>query len=160
MKMNLENLGEYQIWSCKKIREIISELSDSEYEQEIEGRSTQSISKHIVMALETCFLYVEPIANVPSIYDVVDKESREDLLLRWSRLDNKLKEVLTEDIERQFIIEHMSDDVFTLDSKDFYMQYLLHTTYHRGQLTYLLRALGKDLPGTDYLFYFADKIGK
>jgi uncharacterized damage-inducible protein DinB len=30
-----------------------------------------------------------------------------------------------------------------------------HGTYHRGQITHLLRDLGKDAPGTDYVLYLA-----
>lgn len=155
--MNFENLGEYQIWSSEKIREVISQLSESEYEREIEGRSIHGISMHIVMALETCFLYAQPIANGHTVYEVVEQENRERLLSRWKRLDSKLKEILTETIERSYTVKHLNGNPFTLESKEFYMQYLLHTTYHRGQLAYLLRALDKDVPGTDYLFYFAEK---
>ena len=155
--MNFENLGEYQIWSSEKIREIITQLSESEYEREIEGRSIHGVSMHIVMALETCFLHAQPIADGKTVYEVVENENRERLLSRWKLLDQKFKEIFTETIERSYTVKHVSETPFSLESKEFYMQFLLHTTYHRGQLAYLLRALGKDVPGTDYLFYFAEK---
>ncbi|MHA1928363.1 MAG: DinB family protein [Candidatus Thorarchaeota archaeon] len=155
--MNLKDLGDYHEWSSMKIRSVIEQLSDEEYELEIEGRSIHGISMHIVMALETCFLYAEPISNGQSVYEVVETENRKDLMMRWIKLDYKFKEILLETMERSYNVEHMSEIPFTLKSKDFYFQYLLHTTYHRGQLALLLRSLGKEVPGTDYLFYFADK---
>lgn len=155
--MNLEHLGDYQIWSSKKIREVVEGLSDKEYESEIEGRSIHGICKHIVGALETCFLYARPIANGQSVYDIIEEENRKDLMMRWAKLDFNLNELLIETAERSFTVDHISETPITLESKDFYLQYLLHTTYHRGQLALLLRSLGKDVPGTDYLFYFAEK---
>jgi len=155
--MNLKHLGEYQIWSSMKIREVVEILSDNEYEKEIEGRSVHGICKHIVGALEMCFLYAEPIADGHSVFKVIEEENRQHLMMRWAKLDSKLSELLIENVERSYEVNHMSETPFTLQSKDFYLQYLLHTTYHRGQLALLLASLGKKVPGTDYLFYFAEK---
>jgi len=40
-----------------------------------------------------------------------------------------------------------------LEPEDFCTQYIMHTTYHRGQLLSMLKMLGKEGETTDYLFY-------
>ena len=123
--MNLKHLGDYQIWSGKEIREVVEGLADREYETEIEGRSIHGLCKHIVGALETCFLYARPIANGQSVFEIIEEENRKDLMMRWAKLDFNLNELLLEDVERSYTVSHMSETPFTLESKDFYLQCLL-----------------------------------
>jgi uncharacterized damage-inducible protein DinB len=42
-----------------------------------------------------------------------------------------------------------------VDALDFFLQYLIHSTHHRGQLAMTLRALGIDVIGTDYILFLS-----
>jgi uncharacterized damage-inducible protein DinB len=42
---------------------------------------------------------------------------------------------------------------FKVSKLDFLLQYVTHSTYHRGQITIALKKLGNEVVGTDYLFF-------
>jgi uncharacterized damage-inducible protein DinB len=128
----------------------------NDYKKEIAGRSISGISAHIVAALATCFLILDKSSDT-SVYDWIFSAERAELLLRWKELDEKLSRILQEIPQGQITVSHVSDEPICMEMMDFILQYVLHTNHHRGQLGLLLRELGYDVPGTDYLHYFADK---
>jgi uncharacterized damage-inducible protein DinB len=84
----------------------------------------------------------------------VNSFSKEELLSCWEDLDTKVSDGLQNDLEGTVEIQRRDGNSFCLKREDFYLQYIFHTIYHRGQLNYCLKALGKDRIDGDYLFYF------
>lgn len=152
--MVFKDLAEYQIWSNHQIRNVILSMNINDYHQEIAGRSIKEISSHIVGALATCFLVLEK-SNDTSVYEWIQKADRTELLSRWKELDERLSILIREIPQGEITVSHVSDEPICLDIMDFALQYVLHTNHHRGQLSLILRELGYDVPGTDYLHYFA-----
>ena len=74
---------------------------------------------------------------------------------RWQQLDVRLGRIIEEIPQGKITVTHISEEPFDVDSLDFYLQYLLHTTHHRGQLAATLRALGVEVLGTDYLLFLS-----
>ena len=126
----------------------------NDFQKEVAGRSIQGISSHIVAALATCFLVLDKSSDT-SVYEWIQNAERAELLLRWKELDEQLSRMLQEIPQGQITVSHVSEEPFSMNLMDFVLQYVLHTNHHRGQLGLLLRELGYDLPGTDYLHYFA-----
>ncbi|MHA2190549.1 MAG: DinB family protein [Candidatus Thorarchaeota archaeon] len=154
--MVFKNLGNYHVWAGNEFRPALRDLSDEEFAQELGGRSIKQTCQHIVGALETCFLIIDK-KDDKSLYEWIETASKTDLLNRWEYLDQRLGPIICEIPQGKIEVSHVSESPFELDLMDFYLQYMIHTTYHRGQLAHILRSLGKDVTGTDYLFYFVDK---
>ncbi|MFW9848399.1 MAG: DinB family protein [Candidatus Thorarchaeota archaeon] len=152
--MVFKSLAEYQYWANHRIRDLILDMKKDEYEQEVAGRSIKGISSHIVGALATCFLILEKSSD-RSIYDWIQTADRAELLLRWKELDDKLSRTIQQIPQGQITVSHVSEVPICIDIMDFLLQYVLHTNHHRGQLGLIIRELGYDVPGTDYLHYFA-----
>jgi uncharacterized damage-inducible protein DinB len=90
------------------------------------------------------------------VFEAVEKYSMDELLSRWTRLDTRLSKTIAEIPQGKIMVPHLTDKPFEMDVLDFYLQYLFHNTHHRGQLVMILRALGKEIPSTDYLMFFAE----
>jgi uncharacterized damage-inducible protein DinB len=155
--MVFKNLADYHLWAGWKIREVLNEFDSEMFAQEVNGRSAKAIVQHIVLALETCFYFLEDERD-KSVFERVKKLPRQELLKRWEVLDTRLSSAIEEIPQDRFTVTHIQEESFEVDVVDFFLQYLLHTAHHRGQLTTVLSDLGVDVPGTDYLMYFGENV--
>jgi uncharacterized damage-inducible protein DinB len=154
--MVFKNLADYHLWAGYKMREVLRSLDTEDFSKEVAGKSVKTLVQHIVLALETCFFVIED-ATDRSVFDKVKRLPRQELLKRWQVLDTRLSNSLDEIPQGKITVTHISEEPFDVDVMDFFMQYVFHTTHHRGQLAVVLRNLGFDVPGTDYLMFFAEQ---
>ncbi|MBN2230767.1 MAG: DinB family protein [Candidatus Thorarchaeota archaeon] len=150
-----KNLAEYHVWSCKKYRELIASIPEEDYTKVINNRTIEGITSHIVAALFTCFYTIE--GSDDKFWEWLEEATMKQILERWQELDIRLLKLALALPTDSVNVPHVSETPFSLASEDFVMQYILHTIHHRGQLSLLLRDLGYDVPGTDYLHFFAEK---
>ncbi|MFW9803181.1 MAG: DinB family protein [Candidatus Thorarchaeota archaeon] len=157
ISLTFKQLAEYHIWTGKKMREVVEHLREKEFTKKVLGQqSVRSICEHMVMALATCFNIADDKWD-ESIYKWISQSSKLELISKWNELDSRLAEVIREIPQGTIEVPHISDKPFEIQAMDFFMQYILHTTHHRGQLASALRILGKDVPGTDYLMFFRER---
>ena len=152
MKNLLARLGNYQIWANDKYRAIISRISVEEWETDLGDpiKSLKEICTHIVLAVERCLTIINQERDLKE-EDVIPifELSKDELLERWKKNDHALNTLLETKTEGKVPVEKFN----FMDTDDFLFQYINHSTYHRGQLVFALRLLGKDATNTDYLFY-------
>jgi uncharacterized damage-inducible protein DinB len=154
-----KNIAAYQLWAGNKMRSVLAGLSDDEYEKIVLAkRSVKDICTHILMALETCCRIAEN-SDDKSGFLRIENASKDKLLTLWEERDNELATIIREIPQGKIMVPHIIETPFEIDLIDFYFQYMIHTTHHRGQLAMALRTLGKDVPGTDYIMYFAEEAG-
>ena len=152
-----KNLADYHIWAGWKMRELLSGLDSEEFSEEVMGKSPRELVQHIVLALETCFFFVEGEKD-SSVFDRARRLPRQELLKRWEILDTRLSHAIEEIPQDRIMVKHINEEPFEIDVFDFFFQYLLHTTHHRGQLAMILSRMGLEVPGTDYLMFFGEKV--
>ena len=159
MNSLLKRLGKYQIWANDKYREILSNISEEDWEKALEDpiKSIQEICSHIVLAVERCLTLINQERDlieedVLPIFEL----SKDALLEKWKRNDYELNKLLKTKTEGKVPVGKFD----FIDTEDFLFQYINHSTYHRGQLVFALRLLGKDATNTDYLFYLHYLHGK
>lgn len=153
--MVFKNLADYHLWTGWKMRELLQDIDADTFVKQIGNRSPKDLVQHIVLALETCFFFAEQSKD-ESVFDRVKRLPKQELLKRWEVLDTRLSTAIEEIPQGTMPITHIKDDPFEIDVVDFFLQYLLHTTHHRGQLALVLSNLGYDIPGTDYLMFFGE----
>ncbi len=139
------------------MREVLSDFDSETFTEEVNGRSPRDIVEHIVLALETCFYYIEDEKD-KSVFDRVKHLPKQELLKRWEVLDTRLSSAIEEIPQDKLMVKHIKDEPYEIDVVDFFLQYLIHTTHHRGQLAIVLSDMGTDVPGTDYLMFFGENI--
>jgi uncharacterized damage-inducible protein DinB len=153
--MVFKNLADYHLWAGRRIRSMMDKISDEQFIQDFNGKSARDLCEHIVAALETCF-YLAGKDKDNSVFDRIETYSKEQLMDRWSQLDSRLSNDLRSIPQDRIKVPHITDEPFEMDVMDFYLQYLLHTTHHRGHLAAILGKLGLEVLGTDYLMFFAE----
>ncbi len=139
------------------MRELLSDLDSDTFIKTVAGISPKDIVQHIVLALETCFYYIDEQRD-ESVFDRVKRLPRQELLARWEILDTRLSHAIEEIPQGKIAVTHIREEPFEIDVFDFFLQYLLHTTHHRGQLAVVLSNLGYNVPGTDYLMFFGENV--
>jgi len=92
--------------------------------------------------------------SLEETYQKVAEYSMEQLMDCWEVLDSRLSNGFTSDLRSTVELQRQDGGSLCLMRDDLYLQYILHTIYHRGQLNYCLKFLGKTRINTDYLFYF------
>ncbi|TFG26947.1 hypothetical protein EU527_19130 [Candidatus Thorarchaeota archaeon] len=155
--MVFKYLSDYHLWAGWKMREVLRELDTDNFTKEIAGKSAKGIVQHMVLALETCFFYIDDEKD-DSVFERVSRLPRQELLRRWEILDTRLSQAIGEIPQGKISVTHIRDEPFEIDVFDFFLQYLIHTTHHRGQLAMVLSELGYDVPGTDYLMFFGENL--
>ena len=137
------------------MRDLLQEIDPDTFVKQIAGRSPKDLVQHIVLALETCFFFAEDSKD-ESVFDRVKRLPKQELLKRWEVLDTRLSTAIEEIPQGKIPVTFIKDEPFEIDVIDFFLQYLLHTTHHRGQLALVLSNLGYDIPGTDYLMFLGE----
>lgn len=153
--MVFKNLADYHLWTGWKMRELLDDIDPDTFVKEIGGRSPKGLVQHIVLALETCFFFAEQSKD-ETVFDRVKRLPKQELLKRWEILDTRLSTAIEEIPQGKIPVTHIREESFEIDVVDFFLQYLLHTTHHRGQLVLVLSDLGYDIPGSDYLMFFGE----
>ncbi|MFX1579801.1 MAG: DinB family protein [Promethearchaeota archaeon] len=155
--MVFKHLADYHLWAGWKMRELLSTLEAEEFSEEVMGKSPRELVQHIVLALETCFFFIEGEKD-ESVFDRVRRFPRQELLKRWEVLDTRLSHAIEEIPQDKMMVKHINEEPFEIDVIDFFLQYLIHTTHHRGQLVMILSRKGLEIPGTDYLMFFGENV--
>ena len=156
-EINLEKLCTYQIWADTQVRDILKGLTEEEFTCEIGPpfKSIKNLCVHIVIAMEynikSCVEKIE--VNAEELFESLEKLSRDELLAKWEETEKKLLETVQKVREPIEFPNFLTGGEIVLDPADFFMQYIIHTVYHRGQLISMLKILGKEGVTTDYLFY-------
>ena len=156
--MVFKNLADYHLWAGWKMRELLSTLDSDDFSEEVCGTSPRELVQHIVLALETCFYFIDGEKD-QSVFDRTKRFPRQELLKRWEVLDTRLSQVIEEIPQDKITVKHIKEEPFQIDVMDFFMQYLIHTTHHRGQLAKLLSEMDLEVPGTDYLMFLGEQAG-
>ena len=157
--MDLTNYANYHEWAGDKLRAILETLSEKEFSQELGDffsyKTIRELCQHILLAVEYGTALTSNID--PEVFnkevEVIIKMSNKELLDRWKETDHKYAKMLKGDLSGKVEVPPFLGHEFTLEKLDFLLQYITHTTFHRGQLIIALKKLGKEIIGTDYLHY-------
>jgi uncharacterized damage-inducible protein DinB len=153
--MVFKNLADYHLWAGWKMRELLSTLDSDDFSEEKCGTSPRELVQHIVLALETCFYFIEGEKD-QSVFDRVKRYPRQELLKRWEVLDTRLSQAIEEIPQDKVTVKHIKEEQFEVDVMDFFLQYLIHTAHHRGQLSKILSQMDLEVPGTDYIMFLGE----
>ena len=157
--MDFTNYANYHIWAGDKMREILTDLPDHEYIYELNDffsyKTIRVLIEHIILAIEFSIAIVKQkeLEGFNKEVEEIVKLSNDKLLVQWKKTDQMYANLLKRDLSGEITVPNFLGKEFTINKSDFLLQYITHTTFHRGQLVLALKKMGKELEGTDYLHY-------
>ncbi len=158
--MDLAKLADYHLWANDRVRSIIIGLTPEEYEREIipPYDSIKRLILHSVLAVEFNLKarVEEDDVDPYQIGDTISAMTIDEVCEHWRNIDLDLVSFASSHLDLEAVFPNfLKDGQMTVDHDDYFIQYIIHTAYHRSQIMSAMRILGKEGVGTDYLFYLS-----
>ena len=158
--MNPEKFADYNLWANDRVRGKLLELTEEEYCKDLIP-PLNSIKGHVIHSI----LAVEynlrarvdgEKADPRGIVDAVASMSLQEAMRHWEKMDHQLVDFASTHLDLNATFPNfLGEGEMQVNHDDFLTQYVVHTSYHRGQIMSALRMMGKEGIGTDYLFYLS-----
>jgi uncharacterized damage-inducible protein DinB len=163
MKHHALQLFSYNLWANKKVLEHLKELPEGTIYRELDS-GFSSISNLLVHIFTTDIVwfgvirsesYEDIIAAVGQIPADMGKQSIEHIESKFAELAERYRDFLEaqEDLDRIITCEHPHFGKLETQLTELIQHVCNHGTYHRGNVTTMLRQLGYPGAPTDYIFY-------
>jgi uncharacterized damage-inducible protein DinB len=158
--MELSKLADYHIWANDRVRNLIKKLTQEQYEKEVipPYNSIQKLILHTILAVEfNLQSRVNGIESDPyALDDKLSEMSINEVCEYWRKVDEELVGFASTHLDlRALFPNFLGEGEIIVGHDDFFIQYLMHSVYHRSQIMSAMRMLGKEGIGTDYLFYIS-----
>lgn len=151
-------------WANQRILEAVAALSTEQLVRDM-GSSFPSIRATLVhiMSAEWAWLSrwngVSPSA-MPDEWKALDLAA---LDRQWAELDDRLQGFVRRlggpGLDRLVSYRNLAGDPFTTPLSQMLRHVVNHSTYHRGQVTTMLRQMGASAPATDLIAFYRSRPG-
>lgn len=161
-KIDIERLFEYNRWANARVLTAVSRLPAEQFTKDLSNSfpSVRDTLVHMVWA-EWIWL-MRWLGESPKIkFDPADFPTIARLKEKWREI-----EIGQVDFIATLTDESLAKVIAYINTKDEEWKYPLgqmmqhvvnHASYHRGQITTMLRQLGEEGVGTDFLLFFDEK---
>lgn len=166
--MNTEDfrlLYDYNCWANHRVLDACAPLSEEQFTRDL-GSSFRSVRDTLVHILGVEWLWLERWHGRAhsAIPPAGDFPNLEGVRRRWAEIERNLLDYiasLTPD-EIQRVVEHQATKG-VLQAQPLWqmLQHVVnHGTYHRGQVTSLLRQLGANANATDLILFYRERAAR
>lgn len=149
-------LIQYNTWANRLLSAPILKLPQIEFEKDL-GGSFGSLKATMNHLLESDYIWAQRLKGIP-IAPVPDwkVDSAEDICLLWTAIQDEVLasvRTLTEKPDQSIHFITRKGVPYTLPFIEIVFHLSHHGSYHRGQLSNMLRMLGHQPPSTDYFIF-------
>ncbi len=162
MVEEIKELYEYNTWANRRIFEAAAKLSADAFTKDMKNSfsSVRDTLQHLIAA-EWIWLSrwngVSPTA-FPTTWDT---SSHAALQTKWKEVEADQKKFISglndETLKKDIAYKNMKGDPFSEPLWQLLRHVVNHSTYHRGQVTTLLRQLGAQAVSTDLVQFYREK---
>lgn len=156
-------LYDYHVWANNQVFSRLKELPEEVYEQEIQSvfSSVSKATAHIYLA-DVIWLSTMSGASYEETKTLVKKRAAEvnsiglaEMEKEYANLTKEFHQFFEsqEDLDAATSCEHPFLGRLDTQISDLIQHVVNHGTYHRGNITAMLRQMGYPGPSTDYVFY-------
>ncbi|MCC9022154.1 DinB family protein [Bacillus nakamurai] len=156
-------LYEYNTWANQQIFSRLKELPKDVYRQEVESvfPSIAGVLAHVYLS-DVGWIDVfsgkrleDTLRSAEERKEEIVSKDIEEMEEMFFELSDRYKSFLQpdENINQPLVIEHPSGDVMKTSVSDMVLHVVNHGTYHRGNITAMLRQMGYASVPTDYGVY-------
>jgi uncharacterized damage-inducible protein DinB len=154
----LRELYDYNCWARDRQLEVCSRLSEEQYTRPM-GSSFASLGDTLVHLVGVEWLWLERwLGRSPrSLPWTEELRTQEAIRERWQRVEAGMRAYMAglapESLARPVSYANLRGEVWTYPLWQMLVHLLNHQSYHRGQVTTLLRQLGAIPAAVDFLIY-------
>ena len=158
---DIQTLYKFNEWANNRFVQVIKGLSEEQFSSEIKSSfsSIRDTLGHIVGA-EWIWLRRWLGENPSSLPDWLDKPDLETLLNKLSEVESERKNFLggpnDESLQKIISYRNLKGEPHKRILQNLFQHVVNHSTYHRGQLTTLLRQLDSIPPATDFVLFIGE----
>ncbi len=154
---SLKQMGEYLMWANQVVWDLVSGLTDEEFNRPF-GKHVSSIRSRYVHMAEGLHSWVHRwISDEAEPRPDYISMKRDELFQELKDLNQKIIDMLQEPVDREHEIE-TKKGMMRFSLEEFFFNLANHATYHRGQIVKGLRLIGKEAVPTDYILYRIDTL--
>jgi len=161
----IQELYKYNAWANGQTFEAAEKLTTEQLHKDL-GSSYRSVKGTLVHIVGAEWVWLKRwLGTSPkTLLDPTEFSSVEEIKNRWAAVEQERKEFLsrlTEDsLKKSLAYTNIKGQPFSYPLWQALQHLVNHSTYHRGQVTTLLRQLGAQPRGTDLLVYYDAKFGQ
>lgn len=155
-KEELIKLFDYHIWAMNKLLKHLKQLPIQIYSQSLES-VFPSISTVINHIYQVDLLWYKRYNNSYSPSPVVSLNTIDEALIEFNQLHTNMKaDLLTRDHLEEFSYRNSKGEVYRNTIIEVIQHLVNHGTYHRGNISAMIRELGYTGISTDYIVYLRE----
>lgn len=151
----------YDSWANRRLLEAAAALTPEQFTKDL-GSSFRSVRDTLAHIMGAEFLWLERFqGRTAALLDPGQFPDIAALRARWAQVENDLTayvgKLTAADLERSFDYRDMKGNPHTSVLSQTLQHLANHSTYHRGQVTTLMRQLGAKPIGTDLIGFYRER---
>ena len=165
--MNIEDfrtLYDYDAWANHRTLEACAALTAEQFTRDL-GSSFGSVRDTLAHICGAQWIWLERWhGRAPALPQATDYPDFESLRRRWAEVERNLLDYIAsltqDDVQRVFQIKTLAGASYAQPLSQCLQHVANHSTYHRGQVTTLLRQLGAKPVATDLIAFYRERAAK
>jgi uncharacterized damage-inducible protein DinB len=155
----LKELYRYNSWANERTFEATAGLTNEQYKQDMHS-SFPSVRNTFVHLISVEWLYLQRVKGISpkALWSASAYPTVASLKDRWIELNQEQSafiDALTEDLCNSHITyTNIAGKSYTYPLRHILSHIVNHSTYHRGQITTMIRQLGSKPEATDLLLFY------
>jgi uncharacterized damage-inducible protein DinB len=159
----IRQLHVYNRWATERVLESVRLLTGEQFRQDM-GSSFRSIRDTLVHVMSAEWVWLSRLqghspAQMPEEWKAMELE---EITRQWEQIDASLQELLaalTETgLDEALTYRNMAGQDWVSTRGQILRHVVNHSSYHRGQITTMLRQLGAAAPTTDLIAYYRTEV--
>jgi uncharacterized damage-inducible protein DinB len=157
-KHDVTYLNKYNQWANARMLDVASKLSPEQFTADLKSshRSVRDTLAH-TLAAEWIWLERWKGTSPKALLTAADFPTVESLRARWAEVENDYAEFLggltDESLRKVIAYTNTKGELWEYPLGSMIQHLMNHSTYHRGQVTTMLRQLGADVTPVDLLVF-------
>ncbi|MFZ0212981.1 MAG: DinB family protein [Candidatus Acidiferrales bacterium] len=160
---NVRMLYAYNSWANRRVLDACSPLSPEQFTRDLRSSfpSVRDTLAHIMLAE---WLWLERWLGRSPAFPVSDFSDFASIRTRWQTIEADLNAFMQKlsaaDLDRVVEYKNTKGNAFSNPMWQMLQHLVNHGTYHRGQITTMLRQLGATPSTTDLIAFYRERSGK
>jgi len=158
----IQALYDYNRWANERVLDAVAKLTPEQFNKDLEN-SFRSVRGTLVHILSAEWIWLERWHGT-SPRSMLDAEQLSDVAAvreRWAKVESQRAELIRsltpERLESVISYVNVRGQTFAYPLWQMMVHVVNHSTYHRGQITTLLRQVGAKPVSTDLLRFYDEK---